>query len=145
MERVKAAGGVLLFERAPDAPPPQVSAEQTSSIRSKPIRDFDARDAYLAALDRDICRTTKTSSSRIPGIRWHVRVRAIVAARREAITWRRSRSVDTPARYWSYLRRYPNGFHANDARRRLAYLTRRVRAAAAIRHHQLRCAAAAAR
>src|SRR5258707_4430552 len=34
------------FERAPDAPPPQVSPEQTSSIRSKPIRDFDARDAY---------------------------------------------------------------------------------------------------
>jgi uncharacterized caspase-like protein len=48
---------------------------------------------------------------------------AIVAARREAITWRRSRGVDTPAAYWSYLRRYPNGFHANDARRRLAYLT----------------------
>src|SRR6202171_1332269 len=41
------------FERAPDAPPPEVSPEQTSSIRSKPIRDFDARDAYLAALDRD--------------------------------------------------------------------------------------------
>src|ERR1700682_3124359 len=51
------------------------------------------------------------------------RVRAIVAARREAATWRRSRSVDTPPAYWSYLRRYPNGFHANDARRRLAYLT----------------------
>src|SRR5258708_22082681 len=29
------------FERAPDAPPPQVSPEQTSSIRSKPIRDFN--------------------------------------------------------------------------------------------------------
>jgi hypothetical protein len=32
------------------------------------------------------------------------RVRAIVAARREAMTWRRTRLVDTPA-YWSYLRR----------------------------------------
>jgi len=41
------------FERAPDAPPPQVSPEQTASNRSKPIRDFDAREAYLAALDRD--------------------------------------------------------------------------------------------
>src|SRR5260370_882376 len=41
------------FERAPDAPPPEVSPEQTASIRSRPIRDFDAREAYLAALARD--------------------------------------------------------------------------------------------
>jgi len=32
---------------------PRFPPEQTSSIRSKPIRDLDARDAYLAALDRD--------------------------------------------------------------------------------------------
>src|SRR5258707_9302395 len=50
------------------------------------------------------------------------RVRAIVAARREAITWRRTRSIDTPPAYWSYLRRYPDGPHATDAHRRLAYL-----------------------
>ena len=110
------------FERAPDAPPPQVSAEQTSSIRSKPIRDFDARDAYLAALDRDNLQDYENFLVAYPRDPMARRVRAIVAARREAITWRRSRSVDTPAAYWSYLRRYPNGFHANDARRRLAYL-----------------------
>jgi uncharacterized caspase-like protein len=111
------------FERAPDAPPPQVSPEQTSSIRSKPIRDFDARDAYLAALDRDNLQDYENFLAVYPRDPMARRVRAIVAARREAITWRRSRSVDTPAAYWSYLRRYPNGFHANDARRRLAYLT----------------------
>src|SRR5436309_5136993 len=44
---------LYFFERAPDAPPPPVSPEQTSAIRSKPIRDFDVREAYLAALDRD--------------------------------------------------------------------------------------------
>jgi len=111
------------FERAPDAPPPQVSAEQTSSIRSKPIRDFDARDAYLAVIDRDNLRDYENFLLAYPNDPMARRVRAIVAARREAITWRRSRSVDTPQAYWSYLRRYPNGFHANDARRRLAYLT----------------------
>jgi hypothetical protein len=36
------------FERAPDAPPPSVSVEQTSTIRSKPIRDFDAGDIGIA-------------------------------------------------------------------------------------------------
>ena len=51
------------------------------------------------------------------------RVRVIVAARREAITWRRSYRTDTPNAYWSYLQRYPRGPHATDARRRLAILT----------------------
>jgi uncharacterized caspase-like protein len=111
------------FERAPDAPPPQVSPEQTSSLRSKPIGDLDARDAYLAALDRDNLRDYEKFLAAYPDDPMARRVRAIVAARREAITWRRSRSVDTPSAYWSYLRRYPNGSHANDARRRLAYLT----------------------
>src|SRR6202048_56765 len=111
------------FERAPDAPPPQVSPEQTSSIRSKPIRDLDARDAYLAALDRDNLQDYENFLVAYPNDPMARRVRAIVAARREAATWRRSRSVDTPPAYWSYLRRYPRGSHANDARRRLAYLT----------------------
>src|ERR1700716_1444036 len=111
------------FERAPDAPPPQVSPEQTSSIRSRPIRDFDAREAYLAALDRDNLQDYENFLRAYPNDPMARRVQAIVAARREAITWRRSRSVDTPPAYWSYLRRYPRSSHANDARRRLAYLT----------------------
>ena len=111
------------FERAPDAPPPPVSAEQTSTIRSKPIRDFDARDAYLAALDRDNLQDYENFLIAYPNDPMARRVRAIVAARREAATWRRSRSVDTAPAYWSYLSRYPRGSHANDARRRLAYLT----------------------
>ena len=51
------------------------------------------------------------------------RVRAIAAARREAITWRRTYRADTPNAYWSYLQRYPRGPHAADARRRLSILT----------------------
>ena len=67
-------------------------------------------------------KATRTSSQLIPKIRWPRRVRAIVAARREAITWRRTRLTDTPPAYWSYLRRYPRGTHAADAHRRLAFL-----------------------
>src|SRR6476659_7065904 len=119
----KLAAPFYLFERAPDAPPPQVSPEQTSSIRTKPIRDFNAREAYLAALDRDNLEDYENFLITYPNAPMARRVRAIVAARREAVTWRRSRSVDTPPAYWSYLRRYPRGFHADDARRRLAYLS----------------------
>ncbi len=46
----------------------------------------------------------------------------MLAVRREAITWRRAVAFDTPQGYWSYLRRYRDGPHAWDARRRLAML-----------------------
>ncbi|MBP0574697.1 hypothetical protein J8J27_28715, partial [Mycobacterium tuberculosis] len=50
------------------------------------------------------------------------RVALLLAARREALTWFRTRSEDTANAYWSYLKRYPDGAHAADARRRLARL-----------------------
>jgi uncharacterized caspase-like protein len=113
---------VVFFERGPDAPPPAVSAEQTTSMRSRPIRDLDAQQAYLEALDRDSLQGYLDFLAAYPDDAMAARVRAIVAARREAITWRRTRVVDTPDAYWSYLRRYPRGPHAADAERRLAYL-----------------------
>src|SRR5438093_590365 len=39
----------VFFERAPDAPPPAISIEQTAAIRARPIRDFGAQEAYVAA------------------------------------------------------------------------------------------------
>ncbi len=111
------------FERAPDAPPPPVSREETLSIRSRPLRDFSAQDAYLVAVDRDTMEDYETFLTAYPDDPMAKRVRAIVAARREAITWRHTRSVNTPPAYWSYLRRYPRGAHADDARRRLAFLS----------------------
>jgi uncharacterized caspase-like protein len=112
----------VFFERAPDAPPPAVSSEDIAVIRSRPIRDFDAREAYTAALERDTLQGYLDFLSAFPDDPAARRVRAIVAARREAITWRRTRLEDTPAAYWSYLRRYPRGPHSGDARRRLAFL-----------------------
>src|SRR6266508_1430244 len=118
----RAQGQFVFFERAPDAPPLQVSSEQTQSIRTRPIRDFDAQDAYIAALERDTLEGYVDFIAAYPNDPMAKRVRALVAARREAITWRRTRSIDTPPAYWSYLRRYPRGPHAADARRRLAFL-----------------------
>src|SRR6516164_7475754 len=114
---------IHLFERAPDAPPPQVTAEQTASIRRRPIREFDAREAYLAALDRDTLEGYEDFVAAYPRDPMARRVRAIIAARREAIIWRRTRNYDTPQAYWSYQQRYPRGAHAYDCRRRLAYLS----------------------
>ncbi|MCC8944921.1 caspase family protein, partial [Bradyrhizobium sp. Arg62] len=109
----------MFFERKPDAPPQQVDA----GLRTKPIRDFSAQDAYAAALERDTLQGYEDYLQAYPNDPLAKRVRAIVAARREAITWRRTYNADSTDAYWSYLRRYPRGPHAYDCRRRLAYLS----------------------
>jgi len=111
------------FDRAPDAPPTQGAADQVAAIRDRPIRDLSVQDAYTAALERDTLQGYEDFLIAFPNDPLAKRVRAIVAARREAITWRRSYRADTPDAYWSYLRRYPRGPHAWDARRRLTILT----------------------
>jgi len=110
------------FERGPDAPP-EAAQDQVAAIRDKPIRDLGVQDAYAAALTRDTLPAYEEFLAAYPNDPMSKRVMAIVAARREAITWRRTYRNDTPEAYWSYLRRYPRGPHAGDARRRLAILT----------------------
>jgi uncharacterized caspase-like protein len=112
----------MFFERAPDAPA-QPPSDQNAAIRDKPIRDLGVQDAYIAALNRDTLQGYEDFLAAYASDPLARRVKAIVAARREAITWRRSYRADTPNAYWSYLRRYPGGPHAADARRRLAILT----------------------
>jgi uncharacterized caspase-like protein len=112
----------MFFDRAPDAPAP-APPDQVAAIRDKPIRDLGAQDAYAAALERDSMQGYEDFLAAYPGDPLAKRVRAIVAARRESITWLRTYRADTPQAYWSYLRRYPRGPHASDARRRLAILT----------------------
>ncbi len=111
------------FERAPDAPPPQVSAEQVQEMRTRPIRDLGSQDAYAAALERDNLQGYLDFVAAYPDDPMAPRVQAIIAARREAITWRRTWVANTPDAYWSYLRRYPRGPHVYDCRRRLAELS----------------------
>ena len=81
------------------------------------------QDAYAAVLERDTLPAYEDFLAAYPDDPMAKRVRAIAAARREAITWRRTFRADTPNAYWSYLQRYPRGPHATDARRRLAILT----------------------
>src|SRR5262249_61217365 len=85
--------------------------------------DRGAEEAYTAAIARDTMQGYEDFLAAYPGDPLARRVRAIIAARREAITWRRTYLADTPEAYWSYLRRYPRGPHTWDARRRLAILT----------------------
>ncbi|MGB6956531.1 MAG: caspase domain-containing protein, partial [Bradyrhizobium sp.] len=119
----KLSGPFAFFDRAADAPPVQGSPDQVAAIRDKPLRDLGAQDAFTAALTRDTYQAYNDFLVAYPNDPLARRVRAILAARREAITWRRTYLADTPDAYWSYLRRYPQGPHAWDARRRLTILS----------------------
>src|SRR5262249_43180443 len=120
-QKIQAA--FTFFDRAPDAPQAQGAPDQVAAFRDKPLKDLGAQDAFNAALERDTMQGYEDFLSAYAADPLSKRVRAILAARREAITWGRSYLADTPDAYWSYLRRYPRGPHAADARRRLAILT----------------------
>ncbi len=115
-------GPFYMTERAADAPPPP-NVLPVAEVRSKPIRDFTSvDDAYAAALERDTIDGYEQFLAIYPDSPYSPRVDAMIAVRREEIIWRRAVMADTPPAYWSYLRRYPDGPHVWDARRRLAML-----------------------
>ncbi len=109
----------LFFERTSQAPSRGVD---DAALRSKPIAQFSAQDAFAAAVARDTLQSYQDFLTAFPNDPLAPRARAILAARREALFWRKSRMLNTPASYWTYLSRYPHGPHAFDARRLLAIL-----------------------
>jgi len=109
----------VFFERSANAP---TQPDRTAAIRTKPIGELGPRDGYAAAVQRDNMQGYEDFIAAYPRDPSSRRVRAILAIRREAITWQRTRMTNSPNAYWSYLRRYPRGPHVGDARRRLAEL-----------------------
>jgi uncharacterized caspase-like protein len=118
----KVDAAFTFFEREADAPAVP-AADQAAAARDRPVRELGVRDAYAAVLERDTLPAYEDFLAAYPDDPMAKRVRALAAARREAITWRRTYRADTPNAYWSYLKRYPRGPHAADARRRLSILT----------------------
>jgi uncharacterized caspase-like protein len=115
-------GPFFMTERAADAPPPQ-NAVPLADIRNRPMRDFgNPNDGYAAALALDTIDGYEQFLAAYPNSPYAQRVAAMIAVRREEIAWRHCVMNDTPPAYWSYMRRYPNGPHIWDARRRLAML-----------------------
>jgi hypothetical protein len=110
------------FERAPGAPQRADAPERTARMRAQPMRVLGAHDAYMVAVMRD----TFDAYADFLADYWQDpmtrRVSALLAARREAITWRRTYEANVSDAYWSYLERYPRGPHVTDARRLLTRL-----------------------
>jgi uncharacterized caspase-like protein len=114
-----------IFERAADAPPPR-EVVALSEARRRPIKSFPVDQAYAAAVERDTLDGYDQFVVAYPDSPQARRARAILAARREALFWRRARAGDDKRGYWTYLDRYPHGPHAGDADRRLRQMSARL-------------------
>ena len=114
----KLAEPYFIFERAPDAPPPALGLLDNH----RPLKSFPPAQAYSAALQRDDLKAYDEFLEDFPNAEQARRIRAIRAARREALFWRRAFERDTPRAYLTYLHFYEHGAHAPDAHRRLAML-----------------------
>ncbi|MGA2042211.1 MAG: caspase family protein [Roseiarcus sp.] len=108
-----------IFARAPDAPPPPAVAR----LATRPLKTLGPDEAYSVALERDTFDGYREFLAAYPDSAPARRVRAILAARREASFWRRSADENSPRAYWTYLQAYPKGPHAADAGRRLRILS----------------------
>lgn len=113
--------GFAFFTRAADAPPVFDTAK-LAALHARPLREIGAQDAYAVCLQRDTLQGYQDFVSAYPRDALAKRVRLLIAARREALTWQRTSLADNPDGYWSYLSRYPRGPHAWDARRKLREL-----------------------
>ena len=113
---------LVLLAGAANAPPPE-AGRSYAALQARPIQAFPPDEAYAAAIERDTIGGYQEFLTAYPDGPLAPRVRALLAARREALTWRRAVRANTPDAYWTYMRRYPRGPHFWDARRRLEVLS----------------------
>ena len=119
----KVSKSFVFLEPVPGAPQPAAPSIPYADLQTRPLRDFTEADAYNAAVARDDFVGYRDYLTTFPKSPYARRVRILLAARREALTWHRTATDDTPDAYWSYLVRYPSGLHAFEARRRLRALS----------------------
>ena len=100
-----------------------VEATAAAPVRERRIASASAEDAYSFAVEQDTIQAYQEFLRAYPGHPLAGRVKLLLAARREAVIWRRTVLRNSPEAYWTYLRRYPNGPHTSDARRRLTRLS----------------------
>lgn len=123
----------VLVERSVDQLQHAHSLEREAWVRSQAMASLGPQEAYLAALIRDNFDAYADFLADHRRDPLGKRVLAMLAVRREAITWHRTCRADVREAYWTYLERYPNGAHGMDARRRLEKLGASIAAPAKFR------------
>jgi uncharacterized caspase-like protein len=95
---------------------------------SEPLSGLPVQVAYTLAIERDTLAGYEDFLAAYAGDPLAPRVRALLAVRREALTWQRAVEANRPQAYWTYLSRYPRGAHFADVLRRLTLLGAPLRA-----------------
>lgn len=113
----------VFFERKSSEPAPGANEAQLETARTRPLNEMTVEEAYAAVLARDELEAYQEFLAAYPDSPYAKNVRGILAARREAATWQRAVTANTPNAYWTYIRRYPKGPHVADAHRRLRRLS----------------------
>lgn len=85
-----------------------VEATAAAPVRERRIASASAEDAYSFAVEQDTIQAYQEFLRAYPGHPLAGRVKLLLAARREAVIWRRTVLRNSPEAYWTYLRRYPN-------------------------------------
>jgi uncharacterized caspase-like protein len=111
------------LERSSAAPARADSPELTAAMRSQPMRGLGFEDAYMVALLRDTLDAYGEFLAEYANNPLAKRLKTALAARREAIIWRRTYETNTTEAYRTYLERYPRGPHVGDSDRLLDRLT----------------------
>ena len=83
------------------------------------IAGLAAPQAYSTTIARDTLPGYADFVAAFPHDPLVGRVRAMAAARREALFWGEAVRANIPRAYWTYMRRYPRGPHLHDVRRQL--------------------------
>lgn len=117
-------GAPLVINRTP-------ATSEASTLRGiepppppgRPAIASGPEEAYAVAVEIDTIAAYEDFLRAWPDHALARKVRAVIAARREAAFWQKTRRANAPNAYWTYLRHYPKGPHAAEARRRLDRLS----------------------
>jgi hypothetical protein len=110
------------FEGTPTTPARIDAPARTAQLRFQSMRALGAQQAYMVALMRDTFDAYTDFLAEYWEDAMTKRVRALLAARRESIIWRRTCETNHAVAYRSYLEIYPLGPHAAEANRLLTQL-----------------------
>jgi Caspase domain len=108
----------------PTSPPTVAIPPVSRSLASvDELRRLPPDDAYARVVETDTLRDYQWFVEAYPTYRLAPQIWVIIETRREAILWRRAVTRNSEHAYWNYLKRYPNGAHADEARMRLGLLS----------------------
>ena len=88
-------------------------------ITKREMQQMSSDDAYRTAIEDDSLEDYQWFVETHPHYSLAGQIWDIITNRRESVLWHRTLTLGSTRAYWNYLKRFPNGAHAWEARNRL--------------------------